>query len=114
MQDMFARFFGEGVWAVLEAVLILILAFVAAAIVKSLTVKLLTRTKLQALLGKRDPANCEKVADFIGKLLHLILPHPWPSQYDVGLSAQYPGGGHCPMGRVLYRKTGAGPADPGI
>ena len=73
MQDMFARFFGEGVWAVLEAVLILILAFVAAAIVKSLTVKLLTRTKLQALLGKRDPANCEKVADFIGKLLHLIV-----------------------------------------
>ena len=62
MQDMFARFFGEGVWAVLEAVLILILAFVAAAIVKSLTVKLLTRTKLQALLGKRDPANCEKAA----------------------------------------------------
>ena len=73
MQDMFARFFGEGVWAVLEAVLILILAFVAAAIVKSLTVKLLTRTKLQALLGKRDPANCKKVADFIGKLLHLIV-----------------------------------------
>ncbi len=73
MQDMFARFFGEGVWAELEAVLILILAFVAAAIVKSLTVKLLTRTKLQALLGKRDPANCEKAADFIGKLLHLIV-----------------------------------------
>ena len=73
MQDMFARFFGEGVWAVLEAVLILILAFVAAAIVKSLTVKLLTRTKLQALLGKRDPANCERAADFIGKLLYLIV-----------------------------------------
>lgn len=73
MQDMFARFFGEGVWAVLEAVLILILAFIAAAIVKSLTVKLLTRTKLQALLGKRDPANCERAADFIGKLLYLIV-----------------------------------------
>ncbi|MDE6997612.1 MAG: mechanosensitive ion channel, partial [Oscillospiraceae bacterium] len=62
-----------GVWAVLEAVLILILAFIAAAIVKSLTVKLLTRTKLQALLGKRDPANCEGAADFIGKLLYLIV-----------------------------------------
>ncbi|USF26675.1 hypothetical protein N510_001606 [Firmicutes bacterium ASF500] len=46
MDAMFTAFFGEGIWATLQAVLILILAFISAAIVKSLVVKLLTKTRL--------------------------------------------------------------------
>lgn len=73
MEAMFAAFFGEGLWAIIRAVLLLILAFIAAAIVKSLVVKLLTKTKLKDLLGKRDAECGERVTEFIGKLLHLIV-----------------------------------------
>lgn len=73
MDAMFTAFFGEGIWATLQAVLILILAFISAAIVKSLVVKLLTKTRLQTLMGRRDPESYQKVAEFIGKLLHLIV-----------------------------------------
>lgn len=73
MGGMFAAFFGEGVWAVIRAVLLLILAFIAAAIVRSLAVKLLTKTKLKELLGKRNAESSERVTEFIGKLLHLIV-----------------------------------------
>lgn len=73
MEAMFTAFFGEGIWATLQAVLILILAFISAAIVKSLVVKLLTKTRLQTLMGRRDPESYQKAAEFIGKLLHLIV-----------------------------------------
>lgn len=73
MNAVFAALFGESVWAVLQAVLLLILAFIAAAIVKSLTIKVLTKTKLQTLLGNRDPGSGQNVTEFIGKLLHLIV-----------------------------------------
>ena len=73
MEAMFAAFFGEGIWAIIRAVLLLILAFIAAAIVRSLAVKPLTKTKLKNLLGKRDAESSEKVTEFIGKLLHLIV-----------------------------------------
>jgi len=73
MGAMFAAFFGEGVWAIIRAVLLLILAFIVSAIVKSLAVKLLTKTKLKNLLGKRDAESGERVSEFIGKLLHLIV-----------------------------------------
>lgn len=53
--------------------MLLILAFVVAAIVKSLAIKLLTKTKLQELLGKRDPESGRRITEFVGKLLHLIV-----------------------------------------
>lgn len=46
MNEMFATFFGSGIWAIIKAVLILLLAFITAAIVKSLVVKLFAKTKL--------------------------------------------------------------------
>lgn len=48
----------------------LLLAFIAAAIVKSLVTKLFTRTKLNALLGRSDvnTDGKEKTIDFIGIL----------------------------------------------
>lgn len=73
MDAVAATFFGESVWAVLQAVLLLILAFIAAAIVKSLTVKLLTKTRRQKLLGKRDAESGRQVTEFIGKLVHLMV-----------------------------------------
>ena len=36
-------------------------------------VKLLTKTKLKDLLGKRDAENGEKITEFIGKLVHLAV-----------------------------------------
>lgn len=73
MGAILSAFFGEGLWAVIRAVLLLILAFIASAIVKSLVVKLLTKTKLKDLLDKRDAENGEKITEFIGKLVHLAV-----------------------------------------
>lgn len=73
MDAIFSALFGESVWAVLQAVLLLILAFIVAAIVKSLAIKLLTKTKLQELLGKRDPESGRRITEFVGKLVHLIV-----------------------------------------
>ena len=73
MNAMFAALFGESVWAVIQAILLLLLAFLSAAIVKSLTLKLLTRTALKSLLCRHDPAGWDNVAAFAGKLLHLIV-----------------------------------------
>ena len=73
MSTMFAALFGESVWAVIQAILLLLLAFLSAAVVKSLTLKLLTRTALKSLLCKHDPAGWDRVAAFVGKLLHLTV-----------------------------------------
>ena len=75
MNEMFTSFFGGGIWAVIKAVLILLLAFVTAAIVKSLVVKLFTKTKLNALLGQADTKGSgrENTVNFIGKLVHLLV-----------------------------------------
>lgn len=73
MGAILSAFFGEGLWAVIRAVLLLILAFIASAIVKSLVIKLMTKTKLKDLLGKRDAENGEKITEFIGKLVHLAV-----------------------------------------
>lgn len=67
MNEMFTSLFSGGLWAVIKALLILLLAFITAAIVKTLVVKLFTKTKLSALLGK------EKTVNFIGKLVHLLV-----------------------------------------
>lgn len=75
MNEMFASLFSSGIWAVIKAVLILILAFITAAVVKFLAVKLFTRTRLSALLGQANHGTegKEKSVAFIGKLMHLIV-----------------------------------------
>lgn len=73
MNDMFVTFFGTGLWAVIKAVLILLLAFLVSGIVKSLVVKLLTKTKLSVLVGKTDasPDGGKRMLEHISKLVHL-------------------------------------------
>lgn len=74
MNEMFVSFFSSGLWAIIKAVLLLLLAFITAAVVKSLVVKLFTKTKLSALLRQTDSASGkEKSVDFIGKLVHLLV-----------------------------------------
>ena len=74
MNEMFVSFFSSGIWAVIKAVLLLLLAFITAAVVKSLVVTLFTKTKLNALLKQADSTNeKEKSVDFIGKLVHLLV-----------------------------------------
>lgn len=82
MNEMLTSLFSGGIWAIIKAVLILLLAFVASAIVKSLVVKLFTKTKLNALLqranadaggGTPKGAGSEKAVEFIGKLVHLLV-----------------------------------------
>lgn len=43
-------FFGAGLWAVIKAVLILLLAFIISAIVRSAVTKLLAKTKLGTVM----------------------------------------------------------------
>lgn len=75
MNEMFASLFSSGIWAVIKAVLILLLAFITAAVVKSLVMKLFTETKLNALLGRSGTGadEKEKTAVFLGKLVHLLV-----------------------------------------
>ena len=74
MNEMLVSFFSSGIWAVIKAVLLLLLAFITAAIVKSLVTKLFTRTKLNTLFKQTDSASgTEKSVDFIGKLVHLLV-----------------------------------------
>ena len=75
MKEMFTSFLSTGVWAIIKSILLLILAFIAAKIVKSLVVKLFTKTKLNALLGKSDAAEegRDKTIEFIGKLMYLLV-----------------------------------------
>lgn len=70
--EMFASFFGTGLWSVISAVFILVLAFIVAAIVKSLVIKLLTKTKVSVLLEKLD-ADKENAVESIGKIAHLLV-----------------------------------------
>lgn len=72
MNEMFVSFFSSGIWAVIKAALLLLLAFITAAVVKSLVVKLFTRTKLNALFKQADSEK-EKSVDFVGKLVHLLV-----------------------------------------
>jgi hypothetical protein len=66
-----ASFFGAGLWAVIKAALILLVAFIVARIVSSLVVK---------LLGKANLGSSEAVAEhkdsmiaFVGKLVYLLV-----------------------------------------
>ena len=75
MSDMFVSYLGTGLWAVIRAVLILVLAFIVAAAVKSLVVKLLVKSRLSFLLGKtdEDPDGGKKVLGHIGNLVKLLV-----------------------------------------
>lgn len=75
MSDMFVSFLGAGLWGVIRAILILVLAFIAAAIVKSLVVKLLTKTKVSSLFGKSEvsPDGGKSAVENIGKLVYLLV-----------------------------------------
>lgn len=68
-------FFSTGEGAVVKAVLILAFAFIIAAVVRSLMVKLFTKTKLCVLLKspKAPAGDSGKAEDFIGKLTYLLV-----------------------------------------
>lgn len=75
MSDMFISFLGTGMWAVVKAALILILGFIVAAVVKSLVVKLLTKTRISSLLEKTDASidGGKRMLEHIGKLVYLLI-----------------------------------------
>lgn len=75
MNELFSSFTNGGIFGLLKAILFLILAFICAAIVKSLVVKLLTRTKLSSLVGKTgsDTEGQTRIVDFIGKIVYLFV-----------------------------------------
>ncbi len=73
LTDLLSRILG-GVGSIIAAALILVIAFVAAAIVKSLVLKLVDKTKLKDVLAKVD--NADKPGsgrEFIGKLVYLLV-----------------------------------------
>lgn len=63
---------------IIYAILLVILAFIASAVVRSLVVKLISKTKLSKLGNKKDPAEGKKersgadLVDYIGKLAYLL------------------------------------------
>lgn len=84
MNEILTSLFSGGIWAVIKAVLILLLAFAVSAIVKSLVVKLLTKAGFAS--AKLVPAGLnltklaeakgdgkEKTVEFIGKLVRLLV-----------------------------------------
>lgn len=75
MNEMFTSFLSAGAWALIKSILLLILAFIAAKVVKTLIVKLFTRTKLTVLFGKSDMAEESrgKTVEFVGKLMYLLV-----------------------------------------
>lgn len=70
--DIMASFLGSGLWAVIKALLLLVLAFITAAVVKNIVVKLLGKIKLgkveQAVGGDKDA-----VVEFVGKMVQLFV-----------------------------------------
>lgn len=63
-----------GIGSIVAAALILVIAFVAAVIVKSLVLKLIDKTKLKDILAKVDTEGKPGSAkDFIGKLVYLLV-----------------------------------------
>lgn len=75
MSELFSTFLTTGAWAVIKAVLLLLLAFLCAKIVKSLVNKALSRTKLGADSGGSDTASegRGKTVDFLGRLMYLLV-----------------------------------------
>lgn len=75
MRETLTTFFGTGLWGIIKAALLLILAFIVAKIVKNLIVKLLTKTKVGGLLEKTGATQESKdnIIEFIGKLAYLLV-----------------------------------------
>ncbi|MCM1063580.1 MAG: mechanosensitive ion channel [Eubacterium sp.] len=75
--DSFLAAIGNGIWSVIAAALILVAAFVVAAIVKSLVLKLLGKGKVGEFFDKLDSADGDgkggSTKEFIGKLVHLLV-----------------------------------------
>lgn len=61
------------IWPVLKALLILGAAFVVAGVIKSLVVKLLAKEKVAKAIGKLDPDGKGGVAQFIAKIVYLLV-----------------------------------------
>lgn len=72
MFDWFTNALNSGVWAVIKAILILILAFVVATLVRSAVSKLLGTEKVRGLLGKLGEGGTT-LAEFISKLVYLLV-----------------------------------------
>lgn len=75
MSETWINFFNSGIGSVIKAVLILILAFIVAAVVKNIVIKLLSKTKWGS---KKDTADSNgeyinKTVILIGKLVELII-----------------------------------------
>ncbi len=73
----FSRFFSNllgGIPNIIYAVLLLVVAFVAAAVVKSLLTKLLKAIKVENLLGKIgvNEKAAQSTVDFVGKLAYFV------------------------------------------
>lgn len=75
MSELFSTFLTTGAWAVIRAVLLLILAFVSAKIVKSLVNKALSRSKLGTAANSSQTATegRGKTVDFLGRLMYLLV-----------------------------------------
>lgn len=75
MSELFSTFLTTGAWAVIRAVLLLIVAFLCAKIVKSLVNKALSKTKLGAGDSGSDTASegRGKTVDFLGRLMYLLV-----------------------------------------
>lgn len=65
----------SGVWSVIQAAVILVVAFIVAALVKSLVLKLLGKGKINDILAKMDPAEGKTgtTKEFVGKLVYLLV-----------------------------------------
>lgn len=75
MSELFSTFLTTGAWAVIRAVLLLLVAFLCAKIVKSLVNKALSKTKLGAGDSGSDTASegRGKTVDFLGRLMYLLV-----------------------------------------
>lgn len=69
-----SKFFATGIGAIVHALLLLVLAFIAAALAKMLVTKLLNVPKVKNAVSKVDTAdNPGGTASFIGKLVYFIV-----------------------------------------
>lgn len=75
MSELFSAFLTTGAWAVIRAVLLLLVAFLCAKIVKSLVNKVLSKTKLGVDDSSSDTASegRGKTVDFLGRLMYLLV-----------------------------------------
>lgn len=75
-RNLLTEFFNSGFGTALKAILVLVIAFIVAAIAKSIIVKLLKHTKLADLKSADKKGNTPdgmKTIDLIGKLVQLIV-----------------------------------------